>query len=237
MARFRVPSPSTDSSAFDSTSHAATNMPPVKKVTQKPVKIKKALDGLGRARANAGKAKNAASAAYKKAQKQVNHQQITWTYVFVGNIDPGVDEFALKEHFKNCGDVISAHIRCSGGIAMTVKPQPDYYKNHKVRQYGVVTFSDKKAVRNAILLNGSRLGGGEIVVCRSAGDLPEVREKVQQRLDDFRARNGFGDARRARRYGVMPLNSEPTILLDHDAMQNENKKFKLFGFSVPFGIM
>ncbi|KAI6047248.1 hypothetical protein EDC04DRAFT_2887057 [Pisolithus marmoratus] len=235
MARFRAPSPSTDSSAFGSMSHAVPNMPPAKKATQKPAKIKKALDGPGRARVHTAKARNAAGTAYKKAQKHANHQHLNWTYVFVGNVGPEVDESALKEHFKNCGDVISAHIRCSGGIAMTVKPRPDYYKNYKVRQYGVVTFSDKKAVRNAILLSGSQLGECEIVVCRSAGDLPEVREKVQQRLDDYRARNGFVDPRSnsARR----PLNFEPTILLDHDAAQNEGKKFKIFGFSVPFGIM
>ncbi|KAI6119404.1 hypothetical protein EDD16DRAFT_941555, partial [Pisolithus croceorrhizus] len=196
MARFRAPSPSTDSSAFGSTSRIVPNVPPAKKVTQKPAKIKKALDGAGRPRGNASKARNAASTAYKKARKQVNHQHINWTYIFVGNIGPDVDESALKEHFKDCGDVISAHIRCSGGIAMTVKPRPDYYKNYKVRQYGVVTFSDKKAVRSAMLLNGSQLGGCEIVVCRSAGDLPEVREKVQQRLDDYRVRNGFVDPSR-----------------------------------------
>ncbi|KAI6003934.1 hypothetical protein EDD15DRAFT_1256458 [Pisolithus albus] len=235
MARFRAPSPSTDSSAFGSTSHTVPNMPPAKKVTQKPAKIKKALDGVGRARLDAGKARNAASTAYKKARKQVNHQHITWTYVFVGNIGPEVDESALKEHFKGCGDIVSANIRCSGGIAMTVKPHPDYYKNYKVRQYGVVTFSDKKAVRSALLLNGSQLGGCEIAVCRSAGDLPEVREKVQQRLNDYLVRNGLVDPRGSN--APRPLHFEDTVLLDHDAMKNRDKKFKLFGFSFPFGIV
>lgn len=75
-----------------------------------------------------------------------------------------MDEPALTEHFKSCGNIVSVHIRCSGGIATTVKPQPNYYQNHRVHQYGVITFTDKRAVRNAILLDGSQLGGCEIVV-------------------------------------------------------------------------
>lgn len=91
-------------------------------------------------------------------------QWLIFVNAFTSKIGPAIDEPALMEHFKRCGNVVSAHIRCSGGIATTVKPQPDYYRNHKVHQYGVITFSDKRAVRNAILLNGSQIGDCEIAV-------------------------------------------------------------------------
>ncbi|KAG6337362.1 hypothetical protein ID866_1735 [Astraeus odoratus] len=194
MTTFRAPSTSTDSSAFGSAQHVQA-IPAARKVTQKPAKIKKALDGPARTRINTDKARTAASAALRKAQRQGNHQQLSWSYLLVGNISPIVDESTLREYFKDCGTVVSAHIRCSGGVAMTVRPQPNYYRNHKVRQYGVVTFSDKRAVRKALLLNGSKLGGRSIVVCRSAGDLPDVKEEIQKRLDEYQARNGFTDAR------------------------------------------
>ncbi|KAL4081817.1 hypothetical protein V8B97DRAFT_107310 [Scleroderma yunnanense] len=236
MVKFRAPSPSADSSAFDSIVHVQP-IPAVRKVTQKPAKIKKALDASSRARVDTGKARAAASTAYKKAQKQVNHPLPNWAYVFVGNIGPAIDEVALTEHFKNCGDVVSVHIRCSGGIAMTVKPQPNYYRNHKVCQYGVITFSDKRAVRNAILLNGSRLGDCEIVVCRSAGELPEVKEKIQKRLDEYRARNTFANTHRAKQSALRSLRLEPTTLIDPTTAHEQDRKFKLLGFTMPMGLM
>ncbi|KIM68592.1 hypothetical protein SCLCIDRAFT_1208786 [Scleroderma citrinum Foug A] len=239
MAKFRAPSASANSSTFGSASNVnLIPAAPQRKVTQKPAKIKKALDPLSRTRVNTDKARATASNAYKKARKQTNHPLPSWAYVFVGNIGPAIDEPALMEHFKRCGNVVSAHIRCSGGIATTVKPQPDYYRNHKVHQYGVITFSDKRAVRNAILLNGSQIGDCEIAVCRSAGELPEVKEKIQKRLDEYRARHSLADARRAQQSALRSLRLEPTILIDPThALHKRNRKWNILGFSFPAGLM
>lgn len=233
---FSTKSSSADSAAFASTSHVQpTPAVECKKVPRKSARARKVLDHPAAGRANIAKARTAANAAYKKARKQGNHQRRSgWTHVFVGNIAAEVDEAALRDHFKGCGTVVSANIRCSGGIAMSVKPDINYYRDHKVRQYAIVYFATEQAVSKAMLLSGSRLGDAEITVCRSAGDLPEVQEKIQERIVDYRARNGFADVSRARRSAVRSLKLEPTLM---NEQQRRAPAFRLFGISFCMNIM
>lgn len=49
---------------------------------------------------------------------------------------------------------------------MSVKPDINYYRDHKVRQYAIVYFATEQAVSKAMLLSGSRLGDAEITVSR-----------------------------------------------------------------------
>lgn len=171
--------------------------------------------------------------AIKKHHKQRRREPM---HIFVGNLGKTVDEGTIEEYFSHCGKILSVEIRCSGGLAMTIgRPDPAYIAQYSVRQYAMITFIDASAGNKALDLNGSRLQIGdqstELVVTRSAGDLPEVFEKVQQRLEQYRARNGFADARRARQSAIRTLKLQPTILLETPG--DKHPRGKIFGFSFP----
>lgn len=169
-------------------------------------------------------------------KKHVKQRQRDSTHVFVGNLAKTVDENTIQEYFSQCGKILSVEIRCSGGLAMTTgRPDPAYIAQYSVRQYAMITFIDVSAVNKALNLNGSRLQIGdestELVVTRSAADLPEVIEKVQQRLEGYRARNGFTGTRRTRQSAMRALDLQPTIILD--TRGDKHPRGKIFGFSFP----
>ncbi|KAG2348829.1 hypothetical protein BDR05DRAFT_1055777 [Suillus weaverae] len=169
-------------------------------------------------------------------KKHVKQRRCDPMHVFVGNLAKIVDEDTIEEYFSHCGEILSVEIRCSGGLAMTTgRPDPAYIAQYSVRQYAMITFIDVSAASKALDLNGSRLQIGdestEIVVTRSAADLPEVMEKVQQRLEAYRTRNGLTDARRARQSAARDLKLQPTILLENRG--NKHPRGKIFGFSFP----
>lgn len=183
--------------------------------------------------ARAQKKNQRVSHAIKRHVKQRRRDPM---HVFVGNLPKTVDEDSIEEYFSRCGEVLSVEIRCSGGLAMTTgRPDPAYIAQHSVRQYAMITLIDASAANKALNLNGSRLQIGdestELVVTRSPADLPEVIEKVQQRLEAYRARNGFTDARRARQSAMRALDLEPTILLE--TRGDKHPRGKIFGFSFP----
>ncbi|KAG1753971.1 uncharacterized protein EDB91DRAFT_428035 [Suillus paluster] len=214
---------------------AAKSMPKSKKVTNarrndaKPTRTNPA---------RACKQNHRVAHAIKKHHKQRRREPM---HVFVGNLNKTVDEDTIQEYFNHCGKILSVEIRCSGGLAMTTgRPDPAYIREHSVRQYAMVTFVDASAANKALELNGFRLGEGdqssELVVTRSAADLPEVIEKVQQRLEEYRARNGFADAKRARQSALRALKLQPTILLDVRGDKDPRGKINIFGFSFPMPI-
>ncbi|KAG2056493.1 hypothetical protein BDR06DRAFT_1019748 [Suillus hirtellus] len=183
--------------------------------------------------ARAQKKNQRVSHAIKRHVKQRRRDPM---HVFVGNLPKTVDEDSIEEYFSRCGEILSVEIRCSGGLAMTTgRPDPAYIAQHSVRQYAMITLIDASAANKALNLNGSRLQIGdestELVVTRSPADLPEVMEKVQQRLEAYRARNGFTDARRARQSAMRALDLEPTILLE--TRGDKHPRGKIFGFSFP----
>ncbi|KAG1755763.1 hypothetical protein EDB19DRAFT_1662863 [Suillus lakei] len=219
---------SDDSSAHNS---EAKSMPKSKKVTSsrkndaKPTRINPA---------RAVKQNQRVVHAIKKHHKQQRRREPV--HVFVGNLGKTVDEDTIEEYFSHCGKILSVEIRCSGGLAMTTgRPDPAYIAQYAVRQYAMITLVDASAANKALDLNGSHLQIGdestELVVTRSAADLPEVIEKVQKRLEAYRARNGFADARRARQSALRALNLEPTILLE--TREDKRARGKILGFSFP----
>ncbi|KAH7887802.1 hypothetical protein F5I97DRAFT_899070 [Phlebopus sp. FC_14] len=246
MAKFRAPSSSVDSTAFrPGPSHVQSSKPAINaKTSHASRKLQNLREGSFRPRDYHAKSQCAAKAAFKRVQKREVIKN-DWVHVYVGNIGPDVDENAIRVHFSGCGRVDSVTIRCCGGLAMTVKPPPpSYYKGRKVSQYAVLVFIDKKAVRKALRLNGSRLGDREITVSRSVSDLPEVLEKVQKRLADYRERQGFADSRRAKQSAVRSMKLEPTVLLDTDDAGVDRKAAKkgrrlnqVLGFTFPIGIV
>ncbi|KAG8218715.1 hypothetical protein J3R82DRAFT_4383 [Butyriboletus roseoflavus] len=66
----------------------------------------------------------------------------------------------------------------------------------KVRQYAIVVFESRTARHKACRLGGT-LGGRELAVSIAISDLPEVREKIVKRLDDYRSRMEPPDLHRA----------------------------------------
>ncbi|KIK97987.1 hypothetical protein PAXRUDRAFT_737422 [Paxillus rubicundulus Ve08.2h10] len=169
------------------------------------------------------KAETAVKDAVKRNQKTM--KIIDPSTLFVGNISPSVDESALRAHFSGCGNILSAKIHCCGGVAMTVKPPPaSYHKNQRVRQYGIVTFETKIGRRKALKLMGSSLGGRSITVSLSICDLPEVKEKILKRMDEYHKKF-----------------LEPTVLLDPsniDPQQGaKDGRPRIFGFSLRLGVV
>lgn len=96
---------------------------------------------------------------------------------------------------------------------MTVKPPPaSYHQDMKVCQYAIMTFESKLARQRACKLGGT-VGGRELTVGQlsrdsprliyfvqvsiAVSDLPEVREKISKRLEDYRLRMEPLDVHRA----------------------------------------
>lgn len=216
----------------DSPAHSqdAKSMPKSKKVTSSRKKDAKPT------RTNPARAQKKNQRVTNAIKKHVKQRRRNPMHVFVGNLAKTIDEDTIEEYFSQCGEILSVEIRCSGGLAMTTgRPDPAYIAQYSVRQYAMITFIDVSAASKALNLNGSRLQIGdestELVVTRSAADLPEVMEKVQQRLEAYRARNGLTDARRARQSAKRVLSLQPTILLD--TRGDKHPRGKIFGYSFP----
>ncbi|KAG1770063.1 hypothetical protein EDD22DRAFT_867515 [Suillus occidentalis] len=216
----------------DSAAHGkdAKSMPKSKKVTSSRKNDAKST------RTNPARAQKKNQRVTHAIKKHVKQRRRNPMHVFVGNLAKTIDEDTIEEFFGHCGEILSVEIRCSGGLAMTTgRPDPAYIAQYSVRQYAMITFIDVSAANKALNLNGSRLQVGdestELVVTRSAADLPEVMEKVQQRLEAYRARNGLTDARRARQSARKALSLQPTILLE--TRGDKHPRGKIFGYSFP----
>ncbi|KAF9226499.1 hypothetical protein BS17DRAFT_775704 [Gyrodon lividus] len=237
MAKFRAPSTSVGSTAFASTSNVYAH---AKKLLPGSSKLHKLHAGPRRARTDK---LDKTETAVKYAAKR-NHQTLKLaepSTLFVGNIGPDVDESALTEHFNGCGNILSAKIHCCGGVAMTVKPPPaSYHKNQRVRQYGIVTFETKIGRHKALKLRGSRLAGRVITVSLSICDLPEVKEKILKRMEEYHEKFVTPDVHRAKKSVLKSLKLEPTVLLDPsstDAQQEATDDLpQVFGFTFRVGV-
>ncbi|KAH0840002.1 hypothetical protein J3R83DRAFT_963 [Lanmaoa asiatica] len=225
MAKFRAPSASLASIASTPTrnTHAQPQRPHTTSRRARAHKLDKA------------------KAAVKDAAKRVHRtkQFVEPCIAYVGNVGPDVDEKALIAHFSCCGNVLSAKIHCCGGVAMTVKPPPaSYHQNMRVRQYAILVFDSRIARHRACKLGGT-LGGRELTVSVAISDLPEVREKIVKRLDDYRSRLEPPDPHRAQKSALGSLKLEPTVLLDPQP-ENERKlrrRFQFMGLTFREGIM
>ncbi|KAH7930110.1 hypothetical protein BV22DRAFT_1028846 [Leucogyrophana mollusca] len=184
--------------------------------------------------------------AMKQERRRMEAKKCDWTYVFVGNFGPTVDEKALTAFFKRCGRISRLDIRCSGGLIMPMGvPKAGYYSGHITQQYAVVLFTKAEAARKALALNGAQLHGAELVVSRSASDLPLVKEKLERHLLGYRNRTGQGDTSQRQSQTTRALRLEPTVLLYEKecstlgSIQRLEKRnaFKIFGFSIPNTVM
>ncbi|KAF8138548.1 hypothetical protein EV363DRAFT_1314243 [Boletus edulis] len=223
MPKFRVPSSSASiTSAPTRNTHTQTRKPQAASRHVRAHKLDKA------------------KAAVKDAAKRVHRTKrlVEPCIVFVGNFGPEVDENALRTHFSRYGKIITARIHCCGGVAMTVKPPPaSYHENMRVRQYAMVTFESKSAGHRACNEDNT-LDGHELVVSTAVSDLPEVREKITKRLDDYRARMEPPDVHRAQQSALRSLKIEPTVLLDaRYEKQRKRKRLQVMGVSLYEGIM
>ncbi|KAH7908503.1 hypothetical protein BJ138DRAFT_1157535 [Hygrophoropsis aurantiaca] len=177
--------------------------------------------------------------AMKRERIRREAKKCDWTYAFVGNFAPSTSQQDLADYFKRCGRIWSLDIRCSGGLVMPAEvPSPAYYQGHAVHQYAVVIFTKPDGARKALTLNGTDFKGYQLVVSRSASDLPEIRQKVNQHLHRYRNRTGrIGQPR--------PLQLEPTVLLYENECTSlgsverleRRNAFKIFGFSIPNTLM
>ncbi len=66
--------------------------------------------------------------------------------VFVGNLDFGIEENALREHFAECGEIVSVRLIRDGRSGMG-------------KGFGYVNFESEDAVELAMGKNGSQLKG------------------------------------------------------------------------------
>ncbi|EGO01968.1 hypothetical protein SERLA73DRAFT_132684 [Serpula lacrymans var. lacrymans S7.3] len=199
-----------------------------------------------RSGSNAGKKHHIAMAVKKEnASRKVRQRERGWCYVYVGNVSPATDEEMLIKLFSTCGHIIKLEIQCSSGLAMTTgKPTPAYYRGHPVRQYATVVFGKPQHAQKALKLHGSRVGGTELVVVRSASDLPEVKEKVERRLRDYRERLGLGHRQGEVRKSAKPLCLQPTEILPVDepkivaaSPRKLGDRHKIWDFSFPMTVV
>ncbi|KAF8558911.1 hypothetical protein OG21DRAFT_1503869 [Imleria badia] len=236
---FRAPSDSLASSDFTPT-HAQVRSPRQPRPTQwtHAVQATKSKNPQRRARPHKlDKAKAAVQQAAKRVHK--TKQLVEPCVAYVGNLGPDVDEDALIAHFSSYGNVLDSTIHCCGGVAMTVKPPPaSYHQNMRVRQYGIVVFESKSA-RYMACKQENTLGGRKLIVSVAVSDLPEVKEKIVKRLDDYRSRLEPPDLRRAQMSALKSLKLDPTVLLDpgNGKERKLRKRFQFFDHSLQEGIM
>ncbi|KIJ69990.1 hypothetical protein HYDPIDRAFT_35436 [Hydnomerulius pinastri MD-312] len=243
MGKFRAPSTSVGSSVFASTSKVQAQAPPLMpkaKQTQAYSKHSKVLpSGQQRTRLkNVHKSEAAAKDAFARKKKVMQNYEPSPLYV--GNLSAEVDETVLKAHFSHCGRILSVDIRCCGGVAVTtVKPTPvDYYKDQIVRQYAIVIFENRLGRHKALKLRGSQLGGRMITVSLSIADLPEVREKIMKRMEEYHNKRIAPDLYRAKKSALKSIKLEPTVLLDPDHQHSSGSgRFRFWGYSLVKNIM
>jgi RNA recognition motif-containing protein len=107
-------------------------------------------------------------------------------HVYVGNIEPTIDESTLYQTFIHCGKISRIQIRCSRGAAVTIgRPAAASIHTSRDLQYATIEFTSEIAVRNALTLNGCKLHGARLLVTISSGDLPEVKDAIMRRVDRF----------------------------------------------------
>ncbi|KAG6918948.1 hypothetical protein DXG01_010603 [Tephrocybe rancida] len=113
-------------------------------------------------------------------------------FVFVGNLKSSITVPRLKTLFAPCGEIIEIVIRCSRGKAVTAgRPAlSDSLQSHEL-WYASITFTGLPAAKKALSLTGRDIDGRNIVVCKAAGELPEVLDFAHIRFGQNQERNGM----------------------------------------------
>ncbi|KAG6812319.1 hypothetical protein H0H92_003403 [Tricholoma furcatifolium] len=113
-------------------------------------------------------------------------------FVFVGNLKSSVTVPKLKELFAHCGEILDIVIRCSRGQAVTAaQPPRDDPLNFRELWYATIVFRELPAAWEALSLAGTILDGRKIVVCKTAGELPEVLDFARIRFGQNQEKKGM----------------------------------------------
>jgi len=147
-------------------------------------KLGKMLHKGGKSKSRGGLSssdKDRAKAVIKREQTKQSIALPQWSYVFVGNLNPSINEVDLEKAFRHCGKITSILIRVSSGHVAIVAPE-DYKYSPADRQYASVQFTEPAAARRAKRMNGQEINGRRIVVCYNAIDLPETKDTIQAYL-------------------------------------------------------
>ncbi|KAI0334707.1 hypothetical protein GY45DRAFT_1241717 [Cubamyces sp. BRFM 1775] len=123
--------------------------------------------------------------AKKKAEvKAARQPQPEWSFVYVGNLSSTVTEEQVAALFAPCGAIRRIVIRASTGICV---PTNNLKKKgffgfggveHGVH-YATVEFMTPAEARRALELDGTELGGRNILVSLSIVDLPETSNIIK----------------------------------------------------------
>ncbi|KAH9951816.1 hypothetical protein B0H21DRAFT_717715 [Amylocystis lapponica] len=190
MGRFRAYSRSTSPAKHDTSSQANVRVAELVVKNQGSVssapKLAKMLgkDGKGKSRGGlSSAAKDRIKATFKKEKRKQAIKLPDWSFVFVGNLNPSINEEDLERTFKHCGKITSIIIRTSSGRVAIVKPG-QYKPSSADRQYATIQFTEPKAAKRAQRLNGTNVNGRRVVVCFNAVDLPEMQHLIKGHMND-----------------------------------------------------
>ncbi|KAG6817434.1 hypothetical protein H0H87_008602 [Tephrocybe sp. NHM501043] len=129
-----------------------------------------------------------------KGNIEKNHASVRTSlpFVFVGNLKSTIDDSKLKKMFGQCGEIVNIVIRCSRGAVTTAAPNSTHIDpiNFRDLWYATISFTSLSAVVHALTLNGRELDGREIVVCKTAGELPEVLDFAHIRFGQNQEKKG-----------------------------------------------
>ncbi|KAG6820094.1 hypothetical protein H0H93_005406 [Arthromyces matolae] len=131
----------------------------------------------------------AVHAAARKSQKNHVPVRITYPFVFVGNLRPGVTKAKLQEFFAHCGETGEIAIRCSHGNVVTVRRTVD--SELMDLWYASIVFREVPSAQKALDMNGAEFDGRKIVVTKFAGELPEILRIAQARFGEMQEKMGL----------------------------------------------
>ncbi|KIK06759.1 hypothetical protein K443DRAFT_674042 [Laccaria amethystina LaAM-08-1] len=175
-------------------------------------------------------AKQSKKARSKKAstEKTQSRRLIDPSHIFVGNLQSTITQERLQSTFTKFGPIKQTLIRVSMGCAVTGGLNvPAQVRGPRDRRYATIDFFSPIAARKALVMNGTILDGCQLVVSLSAGDLPEVRDMVDQRLSTMRAHLMPENAQGGK---PAPLTLQPTEQF-HDFGEAHSDRHKIFGLS------
>ncbi|KAK2466163.1 hypothetical protein APHAL10511_001805 [Amanita phalloides] len=160
-----------------------------------------------------GAVKDAAKRKHRKSSL-CRTNRCDFSFVYVGNIDPSINEHRLEEYFSKCGKVCRIQLRCSRGQAVNIGIAiPEHVRTSRDRQYATVEFRSYREARNALYLNGKRLDGCKLVVSITPTDLPEVQDIVDKRISDIKIRT-CKDNGPEKIWSARALKTQPTEVTD-----------------------
>ncbi|TFK21467.1 hypothetical protein FA15DRAFT_707183 [Coprinopsis marcescibilis] len=107
------------------------------------------------------------------------------SYVYVGNLRPGITDYQLHNLFQAFGKIGRIEIRCSGGqVTSKGMVLPQGMTGPRDRLYATVEYDDSLGGLKALNLDGAAAEGVSdcLVVTTSAAGLPEIGDIIRGRM-------------------------------------------------------